>query len=101
MDRDFVVGEQPLEVSAKEPINVADAFNCNEFCQELFKSKFDLRVFREVNEVINIDTKGKGCHGGRCCWVGWINKLPVKRHGSNALSLIPRLLRIVLIFVYQ
>jgi hypothetical protein len=49
-----VVGIQPLEVGAEEPINGAHEFNCDEFCQELFQLAFDLRVFGEVNAVINI-----------------------------------------------
>ncbi len=78
MDGDFVVIGQPLEVSAKEPINGAHEFNCNEFYQELFESAFDLRVLGEVNEVVDIDIKGKGCCGGMCHWVGWIDNVACK-----------------------
>ncbi len=60
-------------MGAEEPINSAHEFNCNEFCQELSKLSFNLQVFVEVNEVVDVDTKGKRCCGGRRCWVGWIN----------------------------
>jgi hypothetical protein len=32
MDRDCIIGIQPLEVGAKEPINGNHEFNCNKVC---------------------------------------------------------------------
>jgi hypothetical protein len=91
MDRDCVIRIRPLEVGAKEPINGTHEFNCNNVCLELFKLAFNLWVFGEVDEIVDIETKSDRSCGRRHCWIGWINNGALKRHGSNALSLRPRL----------
>ncbi len=64
---------RPLEVGAKEPVNVPHEFNCDHSCEKLLKLVLDLRVFQELNEVVNVDAKGERSRGRSSCWVGWVD----------------------------
>jgi hypothetical protein len=59
VDGDVIVGARPLVVGAKEPVNVPHEFNCDHSHEKVFKSALNLRVFREVNEVVNVYAKSE------------------------------------------
>ena len=48
-------------MSAHEPINGPQKVNGDKAGEELFKPSFNFRVFREIKQVIDIESNGKGC----------------------------------------
>ncbi len=59
VDGDVIVGAQPLEVGAKEPVDVPHEFNCDHSREKLFKSVLNLRVLQEVNKVVDVYAKSE------------------------------------------
>jgi hypothetical protein len=45
----------------------------------LFKLAFNLRVFQEVDEVVDIDAKGEGDGGWLGHGVGWVDDVSVEK----------------------
>ncbi len=59
-------------MSAEESIHGPHEFNRDYVGKELFESAFNLRVFREVDKVVDIDAKGEGGGGWLDRGVGWV-----------------------------
>ncbi len=60
-------------MSAKEPFNSTYEVYRNQRWEELFKDAFNIGVFQEVDEVVNIKSKGEQWWGWRDVRVGGIN----------------------------
>jgi hypothetical protein len=52
-----------LKVSTQEPINVSHKVDSDKTLEELFESAFNFGVFREIDKVVDVDSKGE--RGGR------------------------------------
>jgi hypothetical protein len=54
MDFNSVRGKKLLEVCTKKPFNDAHEFNCNQVLEKALEFLLNCRIFREVDEVVNI-----------------------------------------------
>ncbi len=65
-------------MGAKEPVDIPHEVNCDRSCKKLFELALDLRVFREVNEVVEVYAKSERSQGRGSCWVGWVDYVACK-----------------------
>jgi hypothetical protein len=60
IDRNGGRSDWPRKMNAKEPLNNTHEIDFATLRQQTTKQSFDGRIFRKVDEVVNVETEGEG-----------------------------------------